>query len=48
MSGNISMVTAFKYTLDMSLLVGNKSYQIPKNSIKTIIINSDYDKTQCQ
>lgn len=44
MSGNISMVTAFKYTLDMSLLVGNKSYQIPKNSIKTIIINSDYDK----
>lgn len=44
MSENISMVTAFKYTLDMSLLVGNKSYQIPKNSVKTIVINSDYDK----
>ena len=44
MNGNISMVTAFKYTLDMSLLIGNKSYQIPKNAIKTIVINSDYDK----
>ena len=39
-----SLTTAFKYTLEMSLLIGKKYYSIPKNSIKTIIINSDYDK----
>lgn len=39
-----SLTTAFKYTLEMSLLVGTKYYSIPKNAVKTIIINSDYDK----
>ena len=39
-----SLTTAFKYVLEMSLLIGKKSYDIPKNAVKTIIINSDYDK----
>lgn len=39
-----SLTTAFKYILEMSLLIGKKSYDIPKNAVKTIIINSDYDK----
>ena len=41
---NISITTAFKYKLEMSLLVGKKYYEIPRNSVKTILISSDYDK----
>lgn len=44
MSKSVAMTTAFKYRLEMSLLVGTKYYEIPANSVKTIIINSDYDK----
>ena len=44
MSKSVAMTTAFKYRLEMSLLVGTKYYEIPENSVKTIIINSDYDK----
>lgn len=41
---NISITTAFKYKLEMSLLIGKKYYEIPRNSVKTILISSDYDK----
>ena len=44
MNKSVAMTTAFKYRLEMSLLVGKKYYTIPSNSVKTIIINSDYDK----
>ena len=41
---NISITTAFKYKLEMSLLIGKNYYEIPRNSVKTILISSDYDK----
>ena len=41
---NASMITAFKYTLETILMIGTKSYNIPMNSIKSIMINYDYDK----
>ena len=39
-----SVITAYNYTLEAELLNGSKHYIFPRNSIRTIIIDDNYDK----
>lgn len=39
-----ALTTAFKYKIELSLMIGKKNVTIPQSSIKAIIINSMYDK----
>ena len=39
-----TVVAAYNYTPTVELLVGNKNYSFPRNSIRTIIIDDSYDK----
>lgn len=39
-----SIITSFNYTLEMTLLIGSEKYPIRSSYVKSIIINSDYDK----
>lgn len=40
----MNLVTSFNYRLELSLLVGKDTYKIPMRDVKSITINSDYDK----
>lgn len=39
-----SLIASYNYTIDIELVIGTKSYTLPANSVKTIIINYKYDK----
>lgn len=39
-----SVVAAYNYTPSVELMVGSDSYIFPRNSIRTIIIDENYDK----
>ena len=39
-----SLITSFKYQVEIQLLIDNKSYEIPQSSITSIIPSYDYDK----
>ena len=39
-----SLIASYKFTVQLELLLKNKSYPIPSSSVKSIMINYDYDK----
>lgn len=39
-----SIITAFNYTPSLELMVDAKSYNFPRNSVRSIIIDDNYDK----
>lgn len=39
-----SIVTSYKYQIELNLMIGDKNYEISSNSIRTIMPSYDYDK----
>lgn len=39
-----SLIASYKFIVQLELLLKNKSYSIPSSSVKSIMINYDYDK----